>query len=150
MSVPLFISERSKPRITRSQLSVGCLIFERMDQIDFTGPFEVLSRMPDTTIQIIGKEVAPVRDAQGLQLSPDAKEVTARKSRLGGIGQPSRVLRIMKAVSAPTSRLEMKNGGIPHLSQPENAGMPAFRPESSTALVRSYATHRPFRERRPR
>jgi cyclohexyl-isocyanide hydratase len=50
---------------------VGCLIFERMDQIDFTGPFEVLSRMPDTTIQLIGKEVAPVRDVQGLQLSPD-------------------------------------------------------------------------------
>jgi cyclohexyl-isocyanide hydratase len=30
-------------------------IFERMDQIDFTGPFEVLSRMPDTTIQVIAK-----------------------------------------------------------------------------------------------
>jgi hypothetical protein len=42
-----------------------------MDQIDFTGPFEVLSRMPDTTIQIIGQEVAPVRDVQGLRLSPD-------------------------------------------------------------------------------
>ncbi|GGA56650.1 glutamine amidotransferase [Edaphobacter acidisoli] len=42
-----------------------------MDQIDFTGPFEVLSRMPDTTIQIIGKEVKQVRDVQGLRLSPD-------------------------------------------------------------------------------
>jgi cyclohexyl-isocyanide hydratase len=71
MSVPLFVSERSKPKITTQPLSVGCLIFERMDQIDFTGPFEVLSRMPDTTIQIIGKEAAPVRDVQGLQLSPD-------------------------------------------------------------------------------
>ena len=37
-------------------LSVGCLIFDRMDQIDFTGPFEVLSRMPDTTVQIVAKE----------------------------------------------------------------------------------------------
>lgn len=27
--------------------------------------------MPDTTIQIIGKELSPVRDAQGLLLSPD-------------------------------------------------------------------------------
>ena len=52
---------------------MGCLIFERMDQIDFTGPFEVLSRMPDTTIQIIGKEVAPVRDVQGLRLLPDVR-----------------------------------------------------------------------------
>jgi cyclohexyl-isocyanide hydratase len=42
-----------------------------MDQIDFTGPFEVLSRMPDTSIQVIGKEVAPIRDVQGLRLSPD-------------------------------------------------------------------------------
>jgi cyclohexyl-isocyanide hydratase len=71
MSVPLFVSERSKPKITTQPLSVGCLIFERMDQIDFTGPFEVLSRMPDTTIRIIGKENAPVRDVQGLRLSPD-------------------------------------------------------------------------------
>ena len=71
MSVPLFVSKRSKPQITTRPLSVGCLIFEGMDQIDFTGPFEVLSRMPDTTIQIIGKERAPVRDVQGLRLSPD-------------------------------------------------------------------------------
>ena len=55
MSIPLFVSERSKPQMTTHPLSVGCLIFERMDQIDFTGPFEVLSRMPDTTIQIIGE-----------------------------------------------------------------------------------------------
>lgn len=70
MSVALFVSERSKPELSLHPLSVGCLIFERMDQIDFTGPFEVLSRMPDTTIQIIGKEVEPVRDVQGLLLSP--------------------------------------------------------------------------------
>jgi|SRR5579863_20340 len=73
MSVPLFMSDRSKPKITTQPLSVGCLICERMDQIDFTGPSEVLSRMPDTTIQIIGQEVAPVRDVQGLRLSPDVR-----------------------------------------------------------------------------
>jgi len=71
MNVPLFVSERSKPKITTQPLSVGCLIFDRMDQIDFTGPFEVVSRMPDTSIRIIGKEVAPVRDVQGLRLYPD-------------------------------------------------------------------------------
>jgi cyclohexyl-isocyanide hydratase len=59
--------------MTRQPLSVGCLIFERMDQIDFTGPFEVLSRMPVTTIQIIGKEVVAVRDVQGLRLTPDVR-----------------------------------------------------------------------------
>ena len=66
MSIPLFVSERSKPELSTRPLSVGCLIFEQMDQIDFTGPFEVLSRMPGTTIQIIGKERSPVRDLQGL------------------------------------------------------------------------------------
>lgn len=72
-SIPLFVSGRSRPEITTRPLSVGCLIFERMDQIDFTGPFEVLSRMPDTTVQIVGKAIEPVRDVQGLRLSPDAR-----------------------------------------------------------------------------
>jgi cyclohexyl-isocyanide hydratase len=71
MSIPLFVSERSKPQMTTQPLSVGCLIFEQMDQIDFTGPFEVLSRMPDTTVQIVAKEPAPIRDVQGLRLTPD-------------------------------------------------------------------------------
>jgi cyclohexyl-isocyanide hydratase len=70
MSVPLIVTERSKPQLSARPLSVGCLIFERMDQIDFTGPFEVLSRMPDTTIRAIAKKVAPVCDVQGLRLSP--------------------------------------------------------------------------------
>jgi cyclohexyl-isocyanide hydratase len=91
MSTPLFVSKRTKPEMTTRQLSVGCLIFERMDQIDFTGPFEVLSRMPETTIRIIGKELGPVRDVQGLRLSPD---VSIREAGLfdvllvpGGYGQ---------------------------------------------------------------
>jgi cyclohexyl-isocyanide hydratase len=91
MSIPLFVSERSKPQLTTRPLSVGCLIFERMDQIDFTGPFEVLSRMPDTTIQIIGKEVAPVRDVQGLRLTPDVSLAEAGVFDVllvpGGFGQ---------------------------------------------------------------
>jgi len=91
MSVPLFVSKRSKPEMTTRPLSVGCLIFERMDQIDFTAPFEVLSRMPDTTIQIIGKELAPVRDIQGLKLSPDVSIAEAGMFDVllvpGGYGQ---------------------------------------------------------------
>jgi len=91
MSVAWFVSQRSKPELTSRPLSVGCLIFERMDQIDFTGPFEVLSRMPDTAIQIIGKEVAMVRDVQGLGLSPDVRIAEAGIFDLlvvpGGYGQ---------------------------------------------------------------
>ena len=71
MGIPLHVSERPRPQITRRPLSVACLIFEQMDQIDFTGPFEVLSRMPDTTVCVVGKELAPIRDMQGLRLTPD-------------------------------------------------------------------------------
>ncbi|HEY1806199.1 MAG TPA: DJ-1/PfpI family protein [Terracidiphilus sp.] len=91
MSIPLFISKRPKPEQTARSISVGCLIFEQMDQIDFTGPFEVLSRMPDTTIQIIGKELSPVRDVQGLRLSPDLSIAEAELFDVllvpGGYGQ---------------------------------------------------------------
>ena len=43
-----------------------------MDQIDLTGPFEVLSRLPNSTYRIFGKTLEPVRDARGLRLTPDA------------------------------------------------------------------------------
>ena len=66
MNAPLFVSERPGPQITTRLLSVGCLIFPQIDQIDFTGPFEVLSRMPDRTVHLAGKEFAPIRDVQGL------------------------------------------------------------------------------------
>ncbi len=32
-----------------SSLSIGFIIYPRMDQIDFTGPFEVLSRVPNAS-----------------------------------------------------------------------------------------------------
>jgi cyclohexyl-isocyanide hydratase len=50
---------------------VGCLVYPGQDQIDTTGPFEVVSRLPDVTVHIIGKTVAPVRDLEGLILTPE-------------------------------------------------------------------------------
>jgi cyclohexyl-isocyanide hydratase len=91
MGIPLFVSERAKPRATERPLSVGCLIFTQMDQIDFTGPFEVLSRIPDTTVRVVGKELAPVRDVQGLRLTPDVSIAEAGTFDVllvpGGYGQ---------------------------------------------------------------
>jgi len=40
VSIPLFVGVRPKPQVTERPLSVGCLIFSQMDQIDFTRPFE--------------------------------------------------------------------------------------------------------------
>src|SRR5687767_1502989 len=53
-------------------LEIGSLLFEGLDQIDLTGPFEVLSRLPNSTLRLYGKTLAPVRDVQGLRLTPDA------------------------------------------------------------------------------
>lgn len=51
-------------------MHIGALIFPNMDQMDFTGPFEVLSRIPGATIHAVWKDLTPVRDAFGLILTP--------------------------------------------------------------------------------
>ena len=55
-----------------THLHIGSLLFEGVDQIDLTGPFEVLSRIPNSTYRIYGKTAGPVRDIKGLRLTPDA------------------------------------------------------------------------------
>src|SRR5580704_15258751 len=55
-----------------THLHIGSLLFEGVDQIDLTGPFEVLSRILNATYRIYGKTSAPVRDLKGLRLTPDA------------------------------------------------------------------------------
>ena len=52
-------------------LNIGAVIFPGIDQCDFTGPFEVLSRLPDSTFHVIWKEKVPVRDMGGLILTPE-------------------------------------------------------------------------------
>jgi cyclohexyl-isocyanide hydratase len=54
-------------------LQIGSLLFEGIDQIDLTGPFEVLSRIPNSTYRIYAKDIEPVRDIRGLQLVADAE-----------------------------------------------------------------------------
>src|SRR5579863_8461366 len=51
-------------------LKIGGLLFPRLDQADFTGPFEVLSRISNSTFYVLGKSTAPVTDAMGLILTP--------------------------------------------------------------------------------
>jgi cyclohexyl-isocyanide hydratase len=72
-------------------LQIGSLLFEGLDQIDLTGPFEVLSRIPNATYRIYGKTTDPVRDVRGLQLTPDATIADAPDLDVlhvpGGFGQ---------------------------------------------------------------
>lgn len=71
MDTPITISGRDKPARQSHHLTIGALIFPRMDQMDFTGPFEVLSRIADSSIHVIAKTKSPVRDIQGLILTPE-------------------------------------------------------------------------------
>jgi hypothetical protein len=52
----------------KKHLSIGALVFPKVDQSDFTGPFEVLSRIPGSTFHVIGKDRNPVRDVHGLDI----------------------------------------------------------------------------------
>jgi cyclohexyl-isocyanide hydratase len=57
---------------TDRHLKIGSLLFDGLDQIDLTGPFEVLSRLPNATHRIYAKTTDPVRDIMGLKLVADA------------------------------------------------------------------------------
>jgi cyclohexyl-isocyanide hydratase len=74
-----------------THLQIGSLLFERLDQIDLTGPFEVLSRMPNSTCRLFGKTTEPVRDISGLRLTPDSLLADAPQLDVlhvpGGFGQ---------------------------------------------------------------
>jgi cyclohexyl-isocyanide hydratase len=74
-----------------THLQIGSLLFEGIDQIDLTGPFEVLSRIPNSTYRIYGKTTEPVRDLKGLRLTPDAALADAPQLDVlhvpGGFGQ---------------------------------------------------------------
>ncbi len=72
-------------------LQIGSLLYEGVDQIDLTGPFEVLSRIPNSTYRIYGKTAGPVRDVRGLWLTPNAALTDAPQLDVlhvpGGFGQ---------------------------------------------------------------
>jgi cyclohexyl-isocyanide hydratase len=74
-----------------THLNIGSLLFEGVDQIDLTGPFEVLARIPNATYRIYGKTAEPVRDLKGLRLTPDAALADAPQLDVlhvpGGFGQ---------------------------------------------------------------
>ncbi len=72
-------------------IQIGAIVFPEMDQIDLTGPFAVLSRLPNSSFQLIWKSTMPVRDHKGLRLLPDASLADAKQIDLlivpGGPGQ---------------------------------------------------------------
>lgn len=74
-----------------THLQIGSLLFEGLDQIDLTGPFEVLSRVPNSTYRVYAPSLDPVRDVRGLRILPDATLAEAPRLDVlhvpGGQGQ---------------------------------------------------------------
>jgi cyclohexyl-isocyanide hydratase len=53
-----------------SPCHIGLLLFPAMTQLDFTGPYEVFARLPNTIVHVIAKTADPVRTERGLILVP--------------------------------------------------------------------------------
>ncbi len=51
-------------------LNVGFVLFPNVTQLDFTGPLQVLHRLPDSNTHIVAKTRAPVPSGCGLGLMP--------------------------------------------------------------------------------
>src|SRR4051812_3072700 len=55
-----------------TSLSVGMVLFPGLTQLDLTGAYEVLARMPDTRVHLVAATPEPVRTEWGLTILPDA------------------------------------------------------------------------------
>ena len=52
-------------------LSIGMVLFPGLTQLDLTGAYEVLARMPDTRVHLVASTLHPVRSEWGLTILPD-------------------------------------------------------------------------------
>lgn len=52
---------------------VGLLLYPGLTQLDLTGPFEVLHRVPGTEVHLVWKDLAPVRADSGLVIHPTTR-----------------------------------------------------------------------------
>ena len=48
------------------------MLFDGLTQLDLTGPYEVLARMPDTRVHLVAASREPVRSEWGMVIVPDA------------------------------------------------------------------------------
>jgi cyclohexyl-isocyanide hydratase len=49
---------------------IGMLIFPRLTQLDMTGPYEVLARLPNTRVHLVAHSMAPVKTDRGMEIVP--------------------------------------------------------------------------------
>ncbi len=56
--------------MTTPPLAIGLLFFPGMTQLDVTGPFEVLARLPGARMHLLWKRIEPITSDVGLTLMP--------------------------------------------------------------------------------
>lgn len=51
-------------------LQIGFLLFPQIQQLDLTGPYDVLASLPDVKVHLIWKDLKPITASTGLMLTP--------------------------------------------------------------------------------
>jgi cyclohexyl-isocyanide hydratase len=79
-----------RPSSSFVPLSIGIVLFPDVTQLDVTGPYEILARMPGTKVHLVAATLAAVRSEHGLTILPDVTFDTAPALDVvcvpGGIG----------------------------------------------------------------
>jgi cyclohexyl-isocyanide hydratase len=56
--------------INTPQWQIGMLLFPRLTQLDMTGPYEVLARLPNAKVHLIARSLDPVMTDRGMAIVP--------------------------------------------------------------------------------
>lgn len=51
-------------------IEIGFLVFPKVQQLDLTGPYEVLAMVPGTRVHLVARDLNPIASATGLVLTP--------------------------------------------------------------------------------
>ena len=88
-------------------LNVGLVLFPNLTQLDLTGPYEVIARMPRTTVHLMAATAAPVRSEHGLTMTPTRLFANGTYTRLATSGAAT----VATAPSVPTVTAVTPNSG---------------------------------------
>ncbi len=83
--------DQERPYEMSPQRRIGMLIFPRLTQLDMTGPYEVLARLPNTAVDLVAHTLDPVQTDRGMMIVPTATYATCQPLDVvmvpGGPGQ---------------------------------------------------------------
>jgi transcriptional regulator GlxA family with amidase domain len=110
--------------------NIGFVIFRDVTQLDFTGPLQVLSRLPQSAIHIIAKSAAPVPSDCGLGLVPTHTVITA-----GGVTAGIDGLSVIAEIAGETTARRVQLGIEYDPAPPFDSGHPDKAPALKSELL---------------